>query len=62
MGDPSRRIVITRMRHDQATRDYVSRRLAEDKTMGEIARILKPSGSIQEPWRSSCAEWRNGQG
>lgn len=34
-------IVITRMRHDQATRDYVARRLAEGKTMGEIARILK---------------------
>jgi transposase len=34
-------VVITRMRHDQRTRDYVSRRLAEGKTMGEIARILK---------------------
>ena len=34
-------IVITRMRHDQATRDYVARRLAEGKTTGEIARILK---------------------
>jgi transposase len=34
-------LVITRMRHDQATRDYVARRLAEGKTMGEIARILK---------------------
>ena len=34
-------IVITRMRHHQATRDYVARRLAEGKTMGEIARILK---------------------
>jgi transposase len=34
-------IIITRMRHDQATRDYVARRLAEGKTMGEIARILK---------------------
>lgn len=34
-------IVITRMRHDQRTRDYVARRLAEGKTMGEIARILK---------------------
>ena len=29
------------MRHDQATRDYVARRLGEGKTMGEIARILK---------------------
>ena len=29
------------MRHQQATRDYVARRLAEGKTMGEIARILK---------------------
>jgi hypothetical protein len=29
------------MKHDQATRDYVSRRLGEGKTMGEIARILK---------------------
>ncbi len=34
-------IIITRMRHHQATRDYVARRLAEGKTMGEIARILK---------------------
>jgi transposase len=34
-------IIITRMRHDQNTRDYVARRLAEGKTMGEIARILK---------------------
>jgi len=34
-------IIITRMRHDQATREYVARRLAEGKTMGEIARILK---------------------
>jgi transposase len=34
-------IIITRMRHDQATCDYVARRLAEGKTMGEIARILK---------------------
>ena len=34
-------IVITRMRHDQATRDYVARRLAEGKTISEIARILK---------------------
>jgi len=38
---PTNGIVITRMRHDQATRDYVARRLAEGKTMGEIARILK---------------------
>ncbi|MDH3190299.1 MAG: IS110 family transposase [Acidimicrobiia bacterium] len=34
-------IVITRMRHDQATRDYVARRLAEGKTIGEISRSLK---------------------
>ena len=34
-------IVITRMRHDPATRRYVARRLTEGKTMGEIARILK---------------------
>jgi transposase len=34
-------VVITRMRHDQKTRDYVARRLTEGKTMGEIARILK---------------------
>jgi hypothetical protein len=34
-------IVITRMRHDQKTRDYVARRLSEGKTMGEIARVLK---------------------
>ena len=29
------------MHHDQTTRDHVARRLAEGKTMGEIARILK---------------------
>ncbi len=34
-------LVLTRMKHDQATRHYVARRLAEGKTMGEIARILK---------------------
>ncbi len=34
-------IVLTRMKHHQPTRDYVARRLAEGKTMGEIARILK---------------------
>ncbi|MGD2101482.1 MAG: IS110 family transposase [Acidimicrobiia bacterium] len=34
-------VVITRMRHDQRTRDYVARRLTEGKTMGEIARILE---------------------
>jgi transposase len=35
------RVVITRMSHHQPTRDYVARRLAEGKTLGEIARILK---------------------
>ena len=35
------RIMLTRLRHDQATRDYVARRLTEGKTMGEIGRILK---------------------
>ena len=34
-------IALTRMHHDQTTRDHVARRLAEGKTMGEIARILK---------------------
>ena len=34
-------VVLTRMYHDQSTRDYVARRLTEGKTMGEIARILK---------------------
>ena len=34
-------IVITRMRHDQPTRNYVAHRLAEGKTIGEISRILK---------------------
>ena len=34
-------IVLTRMKHHQKTRDYIARRLAEGKTMGEIARILK---------------------
>jgi len=35
------RIMLSRLRHDQATRDYVARRLGEGKTMGEIGRILK---------------------
>jgi transposase len=35
------RVVVTRMAHDQPTRNYVARRLAEGKTMGEIGRILK---------------------
>jgi transposase len=35
------RVMVTRIAHDQATRDYVARRLAEGKTMGEIGRILK---------------------
>lgn len=34
-------VVITRMRHDQKTRDYVARCFTEGKTMGEVARILK---------------------
>ena len=34
-------VVITRMSHHQATRDYVARRLAEGKTLGEICRALK---------------------
>jgi hypothetical protein len=29
------------MHHDQATRDYVARRLGKGNAMGEIARILK---------------------
>ena len=29
------------MAHDQRTRDYIVRRTAEGKTLGEIARILK---------------------
>jgi transposase len=35
------RIMLSRLRHDQATRDYVARRLGEGKTMGEVGRILK---------------------
>jgi len=35
------RVMVTRIAHDQVTRDYVARRLAEGKTMGEIGRILK---------------------
>ena len=35
------RVVLTRMRHDEATRAYIERRTAEGKTMGEIARMLK---------------------
>ena len=35
------RILLTRTAHDQATRDYITRRTAQGKTLGEIARILK---------------------
>ena len=35
------RIMMTRMAHDQATKDYIVKRTAEGKTMGEIARMLK---------------------
>jgi transposase len=35
------RIMLSRLRHDQDTRDYVARRLGEGKTMGEVGRILK---------------------
>ena len=35
------RIMITRMSYDEATRAYITRRTAEGKTMGEIARMLK---------------------
>jgi len=34
-------IMLSRMRHDQRTRDYVARRSAEGKTMGEISRMLR---------------------
>lgn len=34
-------VVIVRMRYDQATRDYVERRIAEGKTKMEIIRCLK---------------------
>ena len=58
-------IVLTRMKHDQATRDSIARRLAEGNTMGEIARILKryaarevfkhrPRPAYESPWES----WR----
>ena len=33
--------MLSRLRHDQATRDYVARRLTEGKTIAEISRILK---------------------
>ena len=35
------RIVFTRMSHDERTRKYVARRLAEGKTIREIMRVLK---------------------
>jgi transposase len=35
------RIVIVRMRHDEATRHYVARRIEEGKTKAEIIRCLK---------------------
>ena len=34
-------IVLTRIRHDQRTRDYVERRTSEGKTPREIRRCLK---------------------
>jgi transposase len=34
-------VVVTRMSHHQPTRDYVARRLAEGKSLGEICRALK---------------------
>jgi transposase len=34
-------IVLTRIRHDQRTRDYVERRTSEGKTSREIRRCLK---------------------
>jgi len=33
--------MLTRMSHDEATRDYIARRTSEGKTKGEIARMLK---------------------
>jgi transposase len=33
--------MLSRMRHDQRTRDYISRRSAQGKTMGEISRMLR---------------------
>jgi transposase len=35
------RVVLTRCRYDQATRDYVARRTAQGKTLPEIRRCLK---------------------
>jgi transposase len=35
------RVVLTRCRYDQATRDYLARRAAEGKTLPEIRRCLK---------------------
>jgi transposase len=34
-------LVLVRMRHDQATGDYVARRRAEGRTTKEIMRVLK---------------------
>ncbi len=34
-------IMLSRMRHDQRTRDYIKRRSTEGKTMGEISRMLR---------------------
>jgi transposase len=35
------RIVFTRMSHDERTRKYVARRVAEGKTIREVMRVLK---------------------
>ena len=33
--------MLTRMQKHQPTKDYIARRTAEGKTMGEIARMLR---------------------
>ncbi len=52
------RIMLVRMAHDDATRDYVVRRTAEGKTMGEIARMLKRyiAREIYKPCRQQSAD------
>ncbi len=45
-------IVLTRMKHDQATRDYIARRLAEGKNHGRNRphpRTLRSPRSVQTP-------------
>lgn len=48
-------VMLTRMRKHQPTRDYIAKRSAEGKTMGEIARMLRRciAPEVFRPYRGS---------